>query len=313
MLPVKYANEWKIVSIVQIAFFAIILIIFLGGLLLRLSSVDTHLRKTMLVVAIFFCLFSGFKIGGGVCACIVVGKDKPSTGLVIATYILDTTSLGFLLKVVVNFMDFMLFPRADEDANYGGLIGPLVRLFGNNSNHPGPVKFDNESNKYSEPNYSEHQTISSDEIGRFHPFRITTLVILAAIICSIVAALSISDGKSSGDSASLFKAASLLFLAALILLAVILAYIHAKHSRFRTGTALILFSLIFYFVRVIYTIVLAFSGISVSSTGFNKYTLMFGDYKYYTFLAFMMESFIAIMITVISQWFLTRNPTSNVF
>ena len=67
-------------------------------------------------------MFSSFKIGGGICAIIQVDQDKPSTGLMIATYILDTASLGFLLKSIVNYLDYMMFPRPSSSSN-GGILG----------------------------------------------------------------------------------------------------------------------------------------------------------------------------------------------
>lgn len=306
MLPVPYASEWRIVSIVQVAYFAIILITFLTGMFLKIFKVDANLRKTLFTASIFFTLFSSFKIAGGICAIIQVDKKTPSTGLMIATYIFDSTSLGFLLKTIVNYLDYMMFPRPSAGPANGGILGFFNK--GGNSDFS-EVRIGLSHRKDSESSAEDLQpTDPKKNIGKFHPFRLTTLVILVAIILSIVGASQMSDG-SSGSSGTMFKVSSLLFLVSLILLFGLLVYIYFQQPTFRTGVTIIMFSLVFYLVRIIYSIVLSFSGINISSTSFNKFTLLFGDYKYYTFMAFLMELLIALMLFVISQWFLMRNPT----
>ena len=305
MLPVAYASQWRIVSIVQVAYFAVILITFLTGMFVRIFKVDANLRKTMFIVSLFFTVFCGFKIAGGVCATIQVDQNTPSTGLMIATYVLDSTSLGFLLKTVVNYLDYMMFPSSSDGLTNGGILG----VFGKGG------KSDFQEIGLSNRKDSEGSSVDSQptdpkkNISKFHPFRITTLVITVAIILSIIGACEMSSGSSGSTSGTLFKVSSLLFLVALIVLFGLLLLVYLQRPTFRTGIAIIMLSMVFYLVRIIYSIVLSFTGINISSTSFNKFTLIFGDYKYYTFMAFLMELLIALMLFVISQWFLMRNPT----
>ncbi|RLV82514.1 hypothetical protein JA9_003752 [Meyerozyma sp. JA9] len=298
MLPVPYASQWRVVSIVQVAYFAVILITFLTGLLVRIFKVDAFLRKTIFTVSIYFTLFSSFKIAGGVCATLQVDQKTPSEGLMIATYILDTTSLGFLLKTIVNYLDYMMFPRSPA--------GP------DNGENP---DFQETEIGFSHRKDSEGSSVDlkptdpKKKLSRFHPFRLTTLVITVAIVLSIVGASKMSSGSGGSNSGTYFKVSSLLFLIALISSSGLLFWVYLQRPTFRTGVTIIMFSLVFYLVRIIYSIVSSFTGIDISSTSFNKFTLIFGDYKYYTFMAFLMESLIALMLFVISQWFLMRNPT----
>lgn len=290
----------------QVAFFAVILITFLTGMFLRIFRVDATLRKNLFIVTFFFTMFSSFKIGGGFCAIIQVDQDKPSTGLMIATYILDTASLGFLLKSIVNYLDYMMFPRPSSSSN-GGILGIFNK--GGNSDFQ-EVRIGLSNRKDSESSTEDMRpTDPKKDLSKFHPFRVTTVVIMVAIILSIVGACEMSDGSSGGSTGTYFKVSSLLFLAALILVFGLLVYIYFQQPTFRSGIRIIMFSLVFYLVRIIYSIVLSFTGINISSTSFNKFTLIFGDYKYYTFMGFLMELLIAIMLFIISQWFLTRNPT----
>lgn len=274
---------------------------------IRIFKVDANLRKTVFLASFFFTVFSSFKIAGGVCAIIQVDLKTPSTGLMIATYILDTTSLGFLLKTIVNYLDYMMFPRPPDSPATGGILGFLGK--GGKSDFQ-EVNIGLTSRKDSEGFSVDSQpTDPKKNIGRFHPFRLTTLVITVAIVLSIVGASNMSSGSSGGVSGTMFKVASLLFLLALILLSGLLVYVYFQQPTFRAGVTIIMVSLVFYLVRIIYSIVLSFTGIDISSSSFNKFTLIFGDYKYYTFMAFLMELLIALMLFVISQWFLMRNPT----
>lgn len=298
MLPVPYATEWKIALIVQVVFFAAILAVFMTSMLMRVFKVDANLRKTMLMTLYFFAIFSAFKIAGGICAVIQIQQDTPSKALIICTYIFDGTSLGFLLKTIVNYLNYMMFPRPPSGIPSQNVLARAVREFRGK---------DAESHY----EYSGETTIQkdpTDDLRRFHPFRITTIVILAGVVLSIIGASNISDGTTSSSTAAMFKAASLLFLAALVLLFLLLVWTYSQHPNFRSGIAMILFSLVFYLVRVIYSITAAFTGISVSATKFNKFTFIFGDYKYYTFLGFLMELLISIVLLFVSHWFLSRRP-----
>lgn len=287
----------------QVAFFAIILITFLTGMFLRISRVDATLRKNLFVVTFFFTMFSSFKIGGGICAIIQVDQDKPSIGLMIATYILDTASLGFLLKSILNYLDYMMFPRPSSSSN-GGILG----IFKKSGSDFEEVRITNR--KDSDTSTEDlRPTDPKKDLSKFHPFRLTTVVITVAIILSIVGACEMSDGSTGGSAETYFRVSSLLFLATLISIFGLLVYIYFQQPSFKSGIRIIMFSLVFYLVRIIYSIVLSFTGINISSTSFNKFTLIFGDYKYYTFMGFLMELLIAIMLFIISQWFLMRNPT----
>lgn len=269
-------TSWEIVAYVQVIFFAIMLI-GLGAVVVHKWTKGTD-RGIIKRFVGYFGLFTVCKVAGGICGIILLHQSQYSSGLTMATYILDNVSLGLLIKSVLPFLELMVTEKDPE------------ALVGN------PFKYEMGS---------EDQTMDVRKVGlgtlvgttlkKNLPFRVLTLVITAAVICTIVGATGInSNGKNSGSSP--MKAGSILFLVVIILMAVLIAWGHSLNEDHRIMAKILLGSIAFFIVRAVYSILSSFAGINFENP--SKFLLIFGEYQYYTFMALLEECIISTILLV---------------
>lgn len=269
-------TNWEIVAYVQVIFFAIMLI-GLGAVVLQKWTKGTD-RGIIKRFGGYFGIFTACKVAGGACGIILLHQSHYSSGLTMATYILDNVSLGLLIKCVLPFLELMVTEKDSE---------ALVE---------NPFKYDTGS---------EDQIMDVRKVGlgrlvgttlkKNLPFRVLTLVITAAVICTIVGATGInSNGQNSGSSP--MKAGSILFLVVMIFMAVLIAWGHSLNEDHRTMAKILLLSIAFYIIRAVYSILSSFAGINFENP--SKFLLIFGEYQYYTFMAFLEECIISMILLV---------------
>mmetsp|Transcript_2269 Transcript_2269/g.2492 ORF Transcript_2269/g.2492 Transcript_2269/m.2492 type:complete len:287 (-) Transcript_2269:2251-3111(-) len=267
-------TSWEIVAYVQVIFFAIMLI----GLVVVVVQKWTkgNDRKIIRKFGGYFGLFTICKVAGGICGIILLHQSQYSSGLTMATYILDNISLGILIKCVLPFLELMVTEKDPE------------ALQGN------PFKYDNgsEDQKINFRNTGIGSLVETT-LKKNLPFRLLTLVILAAVICTIVGSSNISsDGNNSGTSP--MKAGSILFLVLIVLMGALIIWGHSLNKDHQLMAKILLVSIIFYIIRSIYSILSSFAGINFENP--SKYLLIFGQYQYYTFMGFLEECIISITL-----------------
>lgn len=294
MTYVYSTKNWKIVSYVQIAFYVLIAIVdvfvilrFISARRNRNTSWGKGVNNIFKFYLIYFSLFIVFKIAGGVCAAILFHQDTFPLGLTIATFIFDSISLGILIKSVLPLIEYFLDLRSD-------IVTGTVNL-------EEEYKLTEEGEAYERP-----------EKGRYHPFKILTLILMGAVICSIVASSEMSSSPSTYKTC--IKISAILFLVVVLIVTAILfftisffsssAYPHA--SIITQQAIILLIACPFLLIRVIYSILSAFSNSNIASSTPGKFTLLFGDYVYYTFLGFIEECIIALII-IFSVFYFINN------
>lgn len=265
------ANEWKIVSYVQLVWFIIVLL-WCGLITLVYFRRPQH-KKAMFTFVGFFTVFCLLKVVGGALGVVTVSSF--TTGKYIGTYICDSTALGLLTRAIFPFVETMLKNERNEKLSYKLLDSIPTR----------------------------------GALGRLnlHPFAILTLVVLVAVILSIVGSSQLASESldSTSNIGVYFKVSGLLFLGAAIIILGILGWIFATKPRFHAAVFLLLASAIFLIIRCIYSVLSAFKGISFIHP--SQYALLYGDFKYYTFLAFMMEAFVSVLYLITFHWFLIND------
>lgn len=276
-------TNWEIVAYVQLIFFAIMLI-GLGAVVLQKWRKGTD-RGIIKRFVGYFGIFTVCKVAGGVCGIILRHQSQYSSGLTMATYILDNVSLGLLIKSVLPFLELMVTEKDPE---------ALVE---------NPFKYDTGS---------EDQMMDVRKMGigklvgttlkKNLPFRVLTLVITAAVICTIVGATGINSNGQNRSSP--MKAGSILFLVAIIFMAVLIAWGHSLNEDHRTMAKILLVSIAFYIIRAVYSILSSFAGINFENP--SKFLLIFGEYQYYTFMAFLEECIISMILLV--KFFVFHSP-----
>ncbi|KAK6461100.1 hypothetical protein DFJ63DRAFT_337008 [Scheffersomyces coipomensis] len=271
-----YSEQWKIVGYVQIAWFAIVLAAAIASYFKSFSIVKNHFKG----FAVSFTIFSTFKLVGGITSTILFKGSTFNSGVYIATYIFDSISLGALLRSLFPFIQVMLdngFENqtppsyVDKDGllsgtvnnvnQRGGLISGLLTKTDKNGKPQNPV------------------------------FRVLFLVVLAAIIISIIGSSKISFTTPSSEANSLLRVSSILFIAAIVLLSILLGYIFFTRTEYARFAAIIALAIPFVFIRCLYSVLSSFHGVSYTS----PYLLVFGDYKYYAFMALMCEGIASII------------------
>lgn len=198
-----------------------------------------------------------------------------SGGLTMATYILDNI-LGVLIKSVLPFLELMVTEKDPE---------ALTR-------NTFKYEVGSETQRLDVGNIGIRKLVGST-LKKNMPFRIFTLVILAADICTIVGASSINS-SGSGRSSSM-EAGSILFLVTIILM-VLIVWGHHLSNAHRTTAKILLASGAFFIVRHVYSILSSLAGINFENP--SKFLLIFGEYQYYTFMGFMEECIISIILLV---------------
>ncbi|CAI5756344.1 unnamed protein product [Candida verbasci] len=191
--------------------------------------------------------------------------DNFNLGLYIATYIFDSISLGFLTRSVSSLLQHMIKEQ-----------------------NPELIQYDTNSLEKGKPK----------EKLNFWPFRILTVVLLAAVIINIVGTSELSEGDTS--SMPLIKASSILFLIGVVMIIALLVLVHLQSAQFSMIAKVLIAASVILIIRCIYSLLSAFHGISFSQP--SKYMIYFGQYKYYTFLGFLPESLAGILI-LIAFWY----------
>lgn len=134
---------------------------------------------------------------------------------------------------------------------------------------------------------------------KYGPLDLLTLIVLVAVILSIVGSnmLASSDGNAVPN-----KVSALLFLAATIVLAAIMLFINFDNPQYLVPARLLLLAAGILVIRCAYSILSTFNHLSL--VHYSKYSLIFGDYKYFTFLALMEEALVGVVLLLTFQWFL---------
>lgn len=284
-------QHWKALTYFQIGFYVLIAIVDLLQIIQVFkarSNVEGSFEKGVTRIfrsyLIYSTLFVICKITGGVLGAVLLNLKTANTNVLIATYVFDSVSLGFLIKTFLPIVEFVLDKRTDILNGVAGIDSD--------------AKYQGE--------------IERPKKGRYHPFRILTLVLLAAVICTIVASSSMSDNISTYRAC--LKASALLFLAVVIIMMAMVAYLikffktaNYPHSDIVIRLAtIVLAATPFLIVRCVYSILSAFSNTNLFEGVPSKYTLFAGDYVYYTFIAFVEECVVIILIILTVWYFLNK-------
>lgn len=285
-------NNWRILTYVQIAFYVVIAAVDIIQKIQVLKarrnaegSFEKGVSRIFRSYMIYASLFIICKVTGGICGAVLFNLDELNTNLLIATYVFDSVSLGFLIKTLLPIIEFIVDKRSD-------ILDGVVNLDPDVKN--------------------EAEEVERPKKGRFHPFRILTLVLLAAVICTIVASSSMSDDIATYRAC--LKASALLFLSVVVIIIAFLIYLimffksaNYPHSDIVIQLAsIILIATPFLLVRCVYSILSAFSNTNLFVGKASKYTLFYGDYVYYTFLAFVEECVAIIIIICTIYYFLQK-------
>ena len=276
-MKVEYFEEWQIVSYVQIIWFTVLAF---ANIALLFTFYSSFLNKKQLwMFSGYFGAFNIAKIAGGVLGIIFLHKPKFDKGLYIAVYVCDSISIGMLLKSCFPFIQRMLKKEAKTDQEmYNG--EPIKRY--------GP--FDVET-KPARPTLIQKYFLG--------PFEFLTLLVLVSVVLSIVGS---SKMASSNGSVTPLKVSSLMFLASTLVLGGIVIYVNFNNPNYVFAARILMFCAALLVVRCLYSILSSFNHLSFTNP--SKFALMFGDYKYFAFLALLMECLVGMALILTYQWFL---------
>jgi MFS family permease len=268
-MKVNQFDQWQIVSYVQIIWFTALAIV--NIVLISMFHNKVQNRKQLWMFSGYFGGFTLAKMLGGILGLVFLHKSEYDQGLYIAVYVFDSVSLGVLLKSAFPFVKCML--KKD-------------------------VKNDEEM--YTKPSKWPEMNGAPKLIAKYllGPLEVLTLFVLIAIILSIVG----SSQMASGGSLTENKVSSLMFLAATLVLAAIVIYVNFNNPHYVLPARLLLAVSGLLVIRCLYAIVAVFHNLSFTNP--SKYSLMFGDYKYFTFLSLMMECVIGVILLFTYRWFL---------
>ncbi|RLV96548.1 hypothetical protein JA1_000082 [Spathaspora sp. JA1] len=270
-------NEWKIVTIVQLAIF---LVCFIAFIIIAVHQFNKHngiQRIRMFLIGL--TLFHLFKIMGAILGLVFIHQDTFNTNIFIPTYIFDTISMAMLTNAIKSLVEVMLLHQQKQ-------------------NMP-PPSYDP---KYLENGHYEQQpTRPKKEKLNFPPFKILSLILLAAVILNIIGISQLSSGETTTTVKTLTKVSSVLFLAGVLLLIVLMVYIHGSGQDFEMVTKVLIGALIILIVRCSYTMASAFSGLSFVHP--NQFMIYFGHWQYYCFMGMVMEAIAGcIVLWAFSVW-----------
>lgn len=278
-MKVEYFDEWQAVSYVQIIWFAVLAF---ANIVLLFTFYSSFLNKKQLwMFSGYFGVFTIAKIAGGVLGIIFLHKPEFDQGLYIAVYVCDSVSLGMLLKSSFPFIQRMLKKEANPDQEMYN--GEPIKGYGPFDVETKPVK---------------PTLIQKYFLG---PFQFLTLLVLVSVILSIVGSSLMS---SSNGNVTPLKVSSLLFLASTLVLGGIVIYVNFNNPNYVFPARLLMCCAFLLVVRCLYSILSSFNHLSFTNP--SKFSLMFGDYKYFTFLALLMESLVGIALILTYQWFLRK-------
>ncbi|RCK67627.1 hypothetical protein Cantr_03434 [Candida viswanathii] len=263
-------TEWEAVSYVQLFIFAIFFVEFAFSIIYKLRKKAQ--LKPILPFCILFSLFVLLKLTGGILGLVFMHQLTFNLNLFIPTYIFDTISLGFITRSISSLIEHML---NHQDAADSGQLPqrPMIQF-----------KVDDiETQKDADDN---------SFAKNFWPFKLVTVVLLVAVALSIAGTSQATETDPPSSVGTLLKTSSVLFLIGVLLMIGILVYILCMGEQFNTVAKLLILCLVILIVRCVYSMLAAFHGISFQTP--NKYMILFGDYKYYTFLGLMIEALAGI-------------------
>lgn len=269
-MKVTQFDQWQIVSYVQIIWFTVLAIV--NIVLISMFHNKVQNRKQLWIFSGYFGVFTLAKILGGILGLVFLHESKFNEGLYIAVYVFDSVSLGFLLKSIFPFIKCMLKKDVKGDEEM----------------YPS-------QSKWPEMNGAP-AIIAKYFLG---PLEVLTLFVLISVILSIVG----SSKMASGGSLTENKVSSLMFLFATLVLAAIVIYVNFNNPHYVLPARLLILTSLILVVRCLYSIVAVFHNLSFTNP--SKYSLMFGDYKYFTFLSMLMECVVGVVLLFIYRWFLT--------
>lgn len=300
-MNLQQTEGWKAVSGVQLGVFILAIGAFFSITVIQIRK--GFKLKTILPFFILMIIFNGVKIAGGILGLVFLGNEKFSESLFIATYICDSISLGFITRAVSSLVQGIVAFKIDDPQD---------------GNAHREIDSDSESNKSAGgfrkgPGDEESATryVSKDfslnprndiskkvENLKKAPFRILTIVLIAAVITNVIGTsqLDSDDSSSNTTEQALIKASAVLFVVGVVGLIAVLTYISvtAKHCAFISQ--LLIAALVILIIRCVYSLISAFHGINFNSP--SMYILMFGLPKYYGCLALFPEIVADIILLV---------------
>lgn len=304
-MQVQYKSQWEVTSGFQVGFFAMF---FFAFIYLTILKIRQH-AKLRLIIAFFILafIFNVLKIVGGITGLVLLKSTNFNETLFIVTYIFDSISLGLVLRAISSLVQHMFKQNRQQSASRNKFAFPSQ--YGNtdhDSNNTelktGDVEtgYDNQYNEAVDNSLVE----SEDELtskNPLNPFRLVTLLILAAVVLSAVGYSLLSNDTSMSTAQNLVRAAAVLFLIGTLALIASLVYIWSHGAESLVVAPLLIAALVVLIVRCSYSLLTAFHGIHFNEP--SKYMLIFGDYKYYTFLGLLTEGIAnVLMLAAFSQW-----------
>ncbi|ODV80457.1 uncharacterized protein CANTADRAFT_20050 [Suhomyces tanzawaensis NRRL Y-17324] len=277
-MQVQFYTQWEVVSYVQTIWFAFLLLVHISLIVMFISKPGK--KKSMLMFGAYFGVFCTLKMIGGITSIVTLHASTFNRSAYTAAYICDSVAIGLLIKSTFPFLETMKKQDGDEKLEWK-LEDKLEGFEG------------------------------LGRVGRFnlHPFRLLTILVLVSMILAIVGTVQItsassSDSKSDSDSPEL-KIGSFLFLASTLVLLGLLLWTYCTVSHFQVILRIFFAVVPLLIVRCCYSIISALKGINFDDP--SKYAIIFGDYKYYTFLAFLSEGLIGPVLLIVFNWFLRNN------
>lgn len=268
---------WEIVSYVQIFVFFIFLIEFIISIIFKLKKRNE--LKPMLPFFILFGLFLLLKVAGGILALVFMHQQNFQLSLFIPTYVFDTVSLGFITRSISSLIQHMFNQQ-------GGL---------HNGRSPPIPNVEYKANDIE----NQSEEIHTNFAKKFWPFKLVTIVLIVAVILSIYGTSEASETNPPSSVGTFLRTSSILFLVGVILMIAILVFMLSIGDKFNIIAKLLISGLVILIVRCAYSIMTTFHGINFEEP--SKYMILFGDYKYYTFMGLMIEGLAAICI-LIAYW-----------
>lgn len=218
---------------------------------------------------------------GGILSLVVLRASKFNENVYIAAYILESVSLGFALRA--------LFCFSDHFYHYNDII----------TNPRQVVQLDEE--KFIDSSSEELQKIKKQKIPLLHPFTILNLLVLAGIICTAVGA---SNAVDSTSPPAEMKVGGILFLIASVILIGLFIHLYVTTKALRVLSLPSTIAACVLIVRSIYVILVSFNKTGPMEP--SKYTLLFGQYKYFLALVVCMEAILTILLPINMYLFVTK-------
>lgn len=274
-------TQWEIVSYVQVFLFAILLLAFLV-----ITTIKKNERKGLrqiLPFFIFFTIFLMLKIVGGILGLVFMHQKTFNVSLFIPTYIFDSIGLGFIARSITSLVTHNFKYQDDLPAFFRSKHQKVKK---HNHSHSFE-KSDNDSD-------NDHDD-DNDEIN-YWPFRVLTMILIAAIVVNIAGTNIIVNYQGSSTGIALIKAGAILFLIEILLMILFLVIIRLSGSQLNIVIYLLIVGLAILIVRCVFSLLSGFHWSTWENP--SPYIIYFGKYGYYTFLALLPEVITAGIILV---------------